>query len=271
MKTTRIHTIMAVALMGWLLAGCAPMAVTGAPEVDKTAFGSKKRYAVVSIASAKTFHGERSLGDTFKDADQVPGANTQPLVNKLAPQILAKMGQSRQFTLVPESRVLGQRAYRAMAEDERTMKFMMFSSDMNVASGYKFLTDPQKYARLAQDLGVDGVIGVFLNFSISSGGGRFSISGLSLGKKSYSATATVSALAYNRKGEVVWKDSTIKMADPDDSRAIVIIDTSSFTGADFEKMHPSALDIGGKAIDVLLSRFDDTLAGRDVERMQSLK
>ena len=263
--------LLIAALLGWLLAGCAPMAITGAPDVDKTAFGAKKRFAVVSIAAPKTFHGERSMADTFKSADDVAGANTQPLINQLHPRIMTALGKSRQFTLVPESRVLGHRAYRSLAEDTRTVKVLFISADMNVAHNYKFYSDAQKYATLAKDLGVDGVIGVTVTFGISTGGGRFNINGLSFGKKSYSAMATVAAVAYNQKGEVIWKDSTVKEAEPGDSKAVIVIDTSAFSGADFEKFHPSAVEIGTKAVDVLLARFDDTMAGKEVERVQSYK
>lgn len=267
-KTSRLFM---AAVLGWLLAGCTPMVVTGAPDVNKTAFGAKKRFAVVSIASLKTFQGERSIADTFKSADEVAGANTQPLINKLNPKIIQALGKSHQFTLVPESRVLTHRAYRNLAEDPRTVKVLFISADMNVANNYRYFSEAEKYATLARDLGVDGVIGVTVNFGISAGGGAFSYNGLSLGKKSYSATATISAVAYNQKGEVIWKDSTTKEADPDDSKAIIVIDTSAFTGADFEKMHPSAVEIGGKAVDVLLARFDDAIAGREVARVQSVK
>lgn len=269
-KTTTPRLFLA-ACLGWLLAGCSPMAVTGAPDVDKTAFGTQKRFAVVSIASIKTFHGERSFLDQFKSADEVAGANTQPLIDKLSPRILSALDKSPQFTLVPERRVLTHRAYRNLAEDERSVKVLFVTADMNVASRYKYVSDPQKFARLAQELGVDGVIGVTVTFGISTGGGRFNINGLSFGKKSYSANATVAAVAYNQKGEVVWKDSTVKEADPEDTRAVIVIDTSAFSGADFEKLHPSAVQIGGKAVDVLLARFEDTLAGKEVERVQSIK
>jgi hypothetical protein len=263
--------LLIAALLGWLLAGCAPMAITGAPEVEKAAFGAKKRFAVVSIASLKTFQGERSMMDTFKSADEVAGANTQPLLNKLQPKIIAALDRSPQFTLVPESRVLTNRAYRGLAEDERSMKVLFITADMNVAHNYRYYSDPQKYAKLAKDLGVDGVIGVTVTFGLHTGGGNFNINGLSFGKKSYSATATVGAVAYNQKGEVIWKDTAVREADPGDSKAIIIIDTTAFTGADFEKFHPSAVEIGAKAVDLLMARFDDTLAGREVSGVQSYK
>jgi len=268
---TMAARLFAATLLGWLLAGCSPMAITGAPDVDKTAFGTKKRFAVVSIASMKTFHGERSFMDQFKSADEVAGANTQPLIDKLNPRIITALSKSGQFTLVPESRVLTNRAYRSLAEDDRNVKVLFISADMNVANKYRYFSDPKKFAKLAQDLGVDGVIGVTVTFGITTGGGRFNINGLSFGKKSYSANATVAAVAYNRKGELVWKDSTVKEAEPGDSKAVVVIDTSAFSGADFEKFHPSAVEIGAKAVDVLLARFDDTMAGKEVARSQSYK
>jgi hypothetical protein len=258
-------------LLGWLLAGCAPMAITGAPDVNKAAFGAKKRFAVVSIASLKTFQGERSMADTFKSADQVAGANTQPLLNKLQPKIIKALDKAPQFTLVPESRVLTHRAYRSLAEDERSMKVLFITADMNVAHNYRYFSEPQKYAKLAKDLGVDGVIGVTVTFSIRSGGGGVNINGLSFGKKSYSAVATVGAVAYNQQGEVIWKDSAVREAEPGDSKAVIVIDTTAFTGADFEKFHPSAVEIGAKAVDMLMARFDDTMAGKEVSSFQSYK
>ncbi|GAC1529663.1 MAG: hypothetical protein NVS2B4_08120 [Ramlibacter sp.] len=151
------------------------------------------------------------------------------------------------------------------------VKVAFISSDLNVAHGYRYFSEPQKYARLAQDLGVDGVIAVQVHFGVSASGMGTVIKGISLGRKTYSASATASAIAYNQKGEVVWKDTTSKKADPDDTKAIVVLDTSAFTGADFQKMQPSAVEIGAKAVDILLARFEDTMAGRSVNRLQSVK
>ena len=262
---------LALALLTGLLAGCSGMVITGAPDVEKTAFGPKKRFAVVSIASVKTFQGERGFGDAFKDADQIPGANTQPMINKLHPKIVSTLAKSQQFTLVPEARVLGDKAYKAAAEDPRTMKVLMFNVDMNTANSYKYYTEPEKLAKLARDLGVDGVIGIHVTFGIAASKSAFSINGISFGKKSYTSTATVNAMAYNQKGEVIWKDSTMKAAEDEDKRAIIVLDTSSFSGADFEKMQPAAIQIGGKSMEVLMTRFEDTMAGKDVERVQSIK
>ena len=265
-----LRRIAVLTLAAGALAGCGTV-ITGATDVDKTAFGEKKRFAIVTIASMKNFSGERSIFEAFKSADDVAGANTQPMIDKLAPRIVGALGHSTQFTLVPENRVLSNRAYRAAEEDPKVVKVAMFSTDLNVAHGYRYFAEPQKYARLAKELGVDGVIAVQVHFGVSAGAGGIGVRGMSFGRKTYSASATASAVAYNQKGEVVWKDTTTKEAEPGDTRAIVVIDTSGFTGADFQKMQPSAIEMGAKAIEVLLARFDDTMAGRAVERVQSVK
>jgi hypothetical protein len=259
-----------LALAVGALTGCGTV-VTGSTDVNKTAFGEKKRFAIVTIASVKNFSGERSIFEAFKSADDVAGANTQPMIDKLAPRIVGALAHSSQFTLVPESRVLSHRAYRAAVEDPKVMRVAMFTTDMNVAHGYRYFSEPQKYATLAQDLGVDGVIAVQMHFTVASSGMGMGLGGMSFGRKTYSASATASAVAYNQKGEVVWKDTTTKQAEPGDARAIIVVDATGFTGSDFVKMQPSAIEMGGKAVEVLLARFDDTMAGRQVERVQSVK
>lgn len=259
---------MAFSLMA---SGCATVAITGSADVDKSAFGAKKKFAVVSISALKTFRGEQGLTQIFKDNDDIAGINTQPLINKLHPKIIGALGKSKHFTLLPENAVLTSKAYKSLAEDERIMKILFMSEKINVANNYKYISDAQKFAKLARELGVDGVIGITMNFSIATGGGKLSVMGLSLGKKSYSAMASASAMAYNKNGDVIWKDSTLKEAEPGDTKAIVVIDISSMTDTGFEKLHPSAIEIGGKAVDVLLARFDDTLAGKKTSMMQSVK
>lgn len=254
-----------------LLAGCAAPVITGGADVNKAAFGEKKRYAVVSIASNKNFSGERALMDTFKDAQNVPGANSQPIIDKLIPRIVGSLSRSSQFSLMPEARVLAHRGYKAAQEDPRQQGVSLFTVDLNVAQGYRYFSDPQKYAKLAQDLGVDGVIALQVHFSVSALDMGTSFRGLSFGAKQYATTAMASAIAYNQKGEVVWKDQTQKQAEPGDTKAVVVVDTSMFTGADFLKLQPSAVEIGGKAVDVLLTRLEDTLAGRPVDRVQWTK
>ena len=271
MRTFRIYKLAMIAIIGLMISGCAQMAITGSADVNKQAFGAKKKFAVVSIASAKYFQGDQGLGQMFTKNKNIPGMNTQPIINKLDSKIIHTLDHSRYFTLMPEHAVLRSRAYRRTAEDDRTMKVLFMTESMNVANHYKYFSDEKKYAKLARDLGVDGVIGITIDFTIYTNKGYVSVMGLSLGKKSYSAEAMITAIAYNRKGEIVWKDSTLKEAEPGDSKAIILLDTTDITNTDFMKFHPSAIEIGGKAVDVLLARFDDTMAGKKTSMFQSVK
>lgn len=76
---------------------------------------------------------------------------------------------------------------------------------------------------------------------------------------------------YNRDGGVIWEDATVKMAEPGDSKAIILINTTDLTATNFEKLHPSAITMGDETIEVLLTRFDDTIAGNKVSGIQFMK
>jgi hypothetical protein len=140
-----------------------------------------------------------------------------------------------------------------------------------VAKGYKYFSDPQKLARLARELNVDGVICVEMNFTVESMKSSVYLAMVTLGKKEYAASVAISVIAYDRDGNVLWKDSTMKQAEPGDKKAIVVLDVSDFSGTDFEKMHPSAVLIGGHAVNVILQRFQDTMEGKGTSVFQRVR
>jgi hypothetical protein len=253
------------------MSGCAPVAITGKVKAQQDAFGAKKELAVVTIASVKELHGEKGVTQLFKKTDDIPGANTQPILDQLRPEIIKTLRKSKHFNLVPESRVLNSKAYKRAAEDERRQKVLYKNIDLNVAKNYKYFSEPEKLAQLAKDLKVDGVITIVMNFSISSGKSWLSVAGVTVGKKEYSVVASISALTYDREGELIWKDTAIKQAEPGDKKAIVLLDLTDLTKTNFEKLHPSAVTIGGEAVNVLLARFNDSVEGRRVSRFQRLK
>ncbi len=271
MKRCRAITGFLVLSLGLVLAGCAPTALTGRATVQQDAFTKKKTFAVVTISAAKEFHAEKGMSQMFKSVDEIPGANTQPIIDKLTPDIRKKFAKTKYFTSMPKSRIVSSKAYKNIQEDERIQKVLFMKIPINVASGYKYISDPQKMAKLARDLNVDGVIGVFMNFSIMTMKSGVYVGPITLGKKEYASTATVSVIAYDRDGKILWKDSTIKQAEPDDKKAIVIMDFSDMTKTNFKKMHPSAIYIGKRAIDVLVSRFSDTMEGKKTSMFQSFK
>ena len=254
MRPSRILNYVVVLALSFSIIGCASV-ITGSADVDKTAFCPKKRFAVVTIASVKHFQGEKGLAQMFKSNDEFAGSNTQPMLDKLTPKILWSLDSSRNISIVPEKKVLNNKAYKNMQEDEQVMKVMFFSNEINTARKYKYISDPKKFAKLAKKLNVDGV----------------NLMGISLGKKSYSAVVAASALAYDKTGKVIWKDSTVKEAEKGDSKAIIVFDTSDLTATDFEKFHPSATEMGKKAMKTLVACFGDTMAGKKVSSMQSMK
>lgn len=271
MKTIKIFQLGLILIIANSLAGCATSVYTGKTDLDKTAFGPRKRFAVVSIASVKYFQGEKGFFQLFKSNDKVAGANTQGMLDKMVPKILRSLNHSHFIHLVSQRRVLRNHTYLRTQEDKRSMRAFLFHYDLNVARHYKYFSDPKKLAELARALHVNGVICVTMTFTVMTNKGGVNINGLSFGKKSYSASAAVAATAYNRSGKLIWKDSTMKEAEPGDTKHIVVLDTSDFRATDFKKFRPSAVEIGGKAVDVLISRFNDTMAGKQVSSMQSMK
>jgi len=251
--------------------GCSPLAITGKVKTQQDAFGAKKEFAVVTIASVKEIHGEKGITQVFKNTDDIPGANTQPIIDQLKPEIIKTLQKTEHFKLVPEGTVLKSKAYKRTEEDERIHRVLIKNVDLNVAKGYKYFSKPEKLAQMAKDLNVDGVITILMNFSISSGKSWLSVAGLTVGKKEYSVVASISALAYDREGKLVWKDTAIKQAEPGDKKAIVLLDLTDLTNTNFEKLHPSAITIGGKAVNVILARLDDSVEGKSVSFFQKLK
>jgi hypothetical protein len=265
-----IISVVAV-LIGLVASGCAPIAITPKIRVQNDCFGKQKRFAVVTIASTKKFYGEKGLTQMFKKTDDIPGANTQPIIDKLSPKIIRSLSKSKHFRLVPEKNVLRSKVYKRVEEDKRMQRVLFMSVPMNTAKGYKYITKAEKMAKLANDLKVDGVISVYMNFSIQSIKSKLMVAGLSLGQKQYAATVSITAVAYDRGGKIIWKDSTIKEAEPGDKKAIILIDASDITKTNFKKLHPTAVKIGEKSVGVLLARLDDALEGRSVSRIQKIR
>lgn len=258
-------------LTALLVSACSPMVITGETDVEKTAFGSKKRFAVVSISATKDFEGEKGFTQMFQDNDEIPGANSQPLIDAVKPQIIKKLGINRNIHLIPESAVLRSKAYKNIKEDERKISVLFSTRDVNVAKGYKYINTQEKMASLAKSLNVDGVIAIGMTFNVVTSKGGASIMGFSFGSKSYSPAASASVVAYDRSGREIWNDSTMKLAEPGDKKAIFLLDFSDVTSTNFKKMHPKAIEIGNKAVDVLLARLDDTLSGKGTSSFQSMK
>jgi len=270
MKRLRAGIGLVLLCMTLVFSGCT-MAITGSTKVQQGSFGEQKKFAVVTIASGKEFAGEQGFFQRFKKNEDIKGINTQPVIDALMPMIREKFAGTGYYTSVPMKSVVKSKAYLELAEDEKVQRVAFFKNELNVAKGYKYFSDPQKLARLARELKVEGVICVTMNFTVESMKSNFYLAMVSLGKKEYAANVTISVIAYDRDGNVLWKDSTIKQAEPGDKKAIVLVDFTDFASTDFEKMHPSATLIGEHAVDVIVQRFKDTMEGRGTSVFQRVR
>jgi len=266
------RTLLAALAVGIALmfSGCT-MAVTGSAKVQQDSFGEQKKFAVVTIASGKNFGGEQGLFQMFKKNEDIEGIDTQPVIDELVPVIRKKFAKTGYFASVPMKNIVKSKAYLDLQEDEKIQRLAFLKNEINVAKGYKYFSDPQKLARLAQELKVDGVICVVMNFTVESMKSNVYLAMVSIGKKEYAASVAISVIAYDRDGNVLWKDSTMKQAEPGDKKAIVVMDLTDFSATNFEKMHPSAVLIGGHAVDVIVQRFKDTIEGKGTSIFQRVR
>jgi hypothetical protein len=255
------------------------MAITGRADVDQQSFTKEKKYALVTISAAKKFSGEKGLFQMFKDNENIKGINTQPVVDELVPVIRRKLAQTGYFTSVPMKTIVNSPSYQLLAEDEKVRSAGIFSTELNVGDGYKYLADEQKLSRLARDLYVDGVICVNMAFSVVAMKSALGLAAsnllgglpLSVGEKEYASSVAMSLTAYDTAGNLIWEDSTVKQAEPGDEKAIVLMDLSDLTDTNFEKMHPSAVLIGSYATDILIERFQSTMEGKKTSIFQKTK
>jgi hypothetical protein len=270
MKQQRTILVTLALFLALMFSGCS-MAITGSTKVQQDSFGAQKKFAIVTIASGKEFSGEKGLFQNFKKSENIKGLNTQPVLDQLMPMVRARFAQTGYYTSVPMKNIVTSKVYINLQEDEKFQKVAIFRQDMNVATGYKYFSDPQKLAKLAKDLKVDGVICVQMAFTINSVKSGVYVGPINFGKKEYATIASVSVIAYDREGAVLWKDSTTKHAEPGDKKAIVVLDLTDFGETNFEKMHPSAILIGEHAVNVIVQRFKDTMEGQKTSTFQRTK
>jgi hypothetical protein len=233
----------------------------------------------VTISAAKEFSGEKGFFQMFEDDENIRGINTQPVVDDLVPVIRKKLAQTGYFTSVPMKKIVNSSSYKLLEEDEKVQSAGIFSTELNVGNGYKYLADEQKLSQLARDLEVDGVICVNMAFSVVAMKSSLSLAAsnslgglpLSVGEKEYASSVSMTLTAYDADGNMIWEDSTAKQAEPGDEKAIVLMDLSDLTDTNFEKMHPSAVLIGSYATDILVERFQSTMEGEKTSIFQKTK
>ena len=257
MKALKAFSFVGIIVTVVMVMGCAIIISPGA-KVDADSFGKTKKCAIVTIMGTKKLNAQKGFLQLFM---KVPEQNTQPILDKLRPEVIKAFRKSKHLKVKSEKRVLNSKAYKNLEADEAVQKILFMDIELNTAKGYKFIRDPQKLSKLAKDLNVDGVIVVGMNFSVSSGiaGGMFA--GLGIGVKRFKVITAVSAMAYDSNGKLVWKDAIHKSSELADSQLAVIADVRS---VDFKKLKPHAFKAGKEGLNVLVARLDDGLEGKRV-------
>jgi len=253
MKALRAFSVVGIIVIVVMVMGCAIIISPGA-KVDADSFGKTKKCAIVTIMGTKKLNAQKGFLQLFM---KVPEQNTQPILDKLRPEVIKAFRKSKHLKVKSEKKVLKSKAYKNLKADEPVQKILFMDIELNTAKGYKFISDPQKLSRLAKDLNVDGVIVVGMNFSVSSG----IAGGLGIGVKRFKVVTAVSAMAYDSNGNRVWKDAVHQSSELADSQLAVLADVRS---VDFHKLKPYAFKTGKEGLNVLVARLDDGLEGKHV-------
>jgi hypothetical protein len=218
-------------------------------KVEKSAFGKTKRYAVVSVVGANKITTDSQSGGLMgglkgisKDKDF--SAESTPVL-EAAPAVIEKeLAKSKSFTLVPASQVMRHSAF-SKAEGDKARSFM--GMKLVAAPGYQYFKSEKKLAKLAANMGVDGVIVVNASYSVGFTG--VTVGGLVGGGKQY-GMGTIAVGAVDRNGKTVW--SQAKMGKGKGSGSIG-------GAADFKKMQPQFLEATKLATAELVGALDEKL------------
>jgi uncharacterized protein YceK len=187
------------ALLVLLLSGCA----TSVYKAD--ALTPAKRYAVVSIIAAERIEGgsRPGMGLSLSGLVKAVGSkesgfthSSAKILDESAPQVVKALASQNKFTVLPEKVTRANAGFKAATSDEQ--------SRYNVAPGYKFFADDQKFGELARQMKVDGVIGVRLYYSAAES--KFGIGGVfAVGK--HSGITRMEVWAVDASGQRIWTDT----------------------------------------------------------------
>jgi hypothetical protein len=217
------------ALLVLLLSGCA----TSVYKAD--ALTPVKRYAVVSIAAAEDIEGGSpgmgvSLSGLVKavmSKDSGFSHSSAKILEESAPRVVKALAAQKKFTVLPDKVAKANAGFKAATSDEPILKFGFLQSRYNVASGYKFFADDQKFAELARKMKVDGVIGVRLFYK--AGESKVGVGGV-LAAGTHSGITRMEVWAIDGSGQRIWADTFSETSK----------DSVSFVGdaVNFVTLHP---------------------------------
>lgn len=227
-----------------IMTGCMGM---GSAVVKPAAFAGNKTFALASISAMPIIEAP-AAGIGIGISDALSAASNSEISHKADKifdetegQVASKLSHTGKFKLMSGSRVIRNRGYRRLKPDDNEGRL--------VAKGYTYINTPEKAARLAKSLGVDGVITVNFHFTMINGGG-FGIGPLTVTSR-HGATG-IEVTAYNKEGVVIWKDNVYTKSDDGYTEP----GTVTFN---MEKLYPLLQASTATSFDEMVKRFKEKL------------
>ena len=243
---SRFLSLVSVCLFMFLFAGCAPRSM-----IKPEAFGTKKTFAIVSIAGAKHFNaGSKTTKEFFTGYDN--SNNTQPILDKMKVDVWKALKKSNHFRLSDPKKVRSSKVYKELEADEAVFRVGIFKTKMNTAKDYKYFSDKKKFAKLANELRVDGVIQVIVNLSTRD----TTVYAVGFGAKKTRVLAIIALFAYDRNGNVIWQDTIQQISEDGLSKAMILVDTGN---VNYKKLIPIAEKVAQEGINKIVDNLDDKL------------
>lgn len=216
------------------LTGCATT------SFDKSAFKQPKRLAMVSVVGVV-----EGLATSDNEDAELLGGVVAASLNELE--------RSPNMKLVPESAVLGSKAYKAI-KDEGPGMFQ------DMARGYKRFDPKRETAnlkQLAKELQVDGFVGVMVQYGTAKSG--MAVSGfipspipVSVGR--VKAKVLYSVYAFDANGNIFWRDMTELTSDDGITTAMGI--------GQYKALHPKLTTLTRAACRQVVTRLDEKVAAK---------
>lgn len=216
-------------------------------KVESNAFGKDKTFAIVSVMATSKIRTDQNSGGfigLFKGASKKYSfsEDSSKVFADSLPLLMKTFQNSKSFRLLPKNRVIQNPVYQAMAPDKPKK---WFGVKMVPADGYKYFKDKDKIKKLAEEMGVDGIIIVSVSYSVGFRGANISgISGVGQDK----GTALVAVYAMDNQGKEVWKHATQGVG----KEGVMSTGGSS----DFDKLHSSLVQASQIAAQKLIEKLD---------------
>ncbi len=240
-----IERLCAVVVLATILAGCGGTDRPG--PIVRSAFGTERTYAVVSIDAHRLVRGDApntltGIVGALRSDDAAYLTSAKPVLQRSLPMMLDALGRANSYRLMPASQLLADPAYIAMAGDPKP-------DNRIVPDGYKYFESASRLGRLATALDVDGVAVISVDF-------RFKFEGVTY-QRIVGAGITVPEIVmeiafYDRSGDEVWQDEITYVAPygPPSPHG---------DSANFDQLKPYLVDAGAITAETLTVALDRRL------------